>query len=260
MPPALAALAPREPRAPLSDEEITAAAAGGLAALRETGLFAPAVPQRNVLSQAIVGAVRAPFTAIEQPLRALSAIPGLRGVFEPAAEAVAAIPPDPSGGFVESGVESGLSFLMSVAGLKGLPLLAKVFTTVPRVTTGLLSIFGGAEFADTRKQLEDINKTLPAHQQIPTDEITRTAIIAAGAEALLEGIPIPVALRRILPGVESGRGITEQGVQAVGRAFGAPGGMLRETARRAAETCLAKSASQWRELGARANDHADSAS
>lgn len=144
--------------------------------------------QRGYLSQAGVGAVRGVLGTAELPFRALSAVPGVRSVAEPVAEYIESAKPVSGGGVVEQGVESGVQSLGTlglVAGTAGLTGGASLAASPALLAGGVGTLYGGAQFAETRNRLERYNATLTAQGQPPltTGEITT----AAGLSGLAEG-------------------------------------------------------------------------
>ena len=177
--------------------------------------------QRGYLAQVPVGLYRGVVGGIARVPRALSAVPGLRGVTEPVAEAIESSLPAPSGGVLESGLESGAGSL-TIAGLAGAALAAGGVLT-PLAVAGTVGVtFMGSEYAESRKRLEGLNQALVEAGQAPlaTEEITQIALtrglIEGGFEALGSYIigarflggaaarAVQAAILRKLPGVVGG--------------------------------------------------------
>ena len=213
----------------------------GLRAIDALGLTkTPETPQRGVLGQIAAGLVRGPVTGLANIPRALSAIPPLRPVFEPIAEGIESFAPAPSGGAIEAGVESTTAFLTDMLLFKGgagvvaryAPRIGAALASRTGISSQIIGTFGGAEFSQSRQELEQINERLPEGQKIPTDEITRSALISAVAEAGPEILSTPFVVTNLLrlSGVQPGRAV----VNTIKELFANPQSGLAKTAARVA--------------------------
>ena len=186
--------------------------------------------QRGYLAQVPVGLARGLGGAVASVPRALSAIPGVRTFTEPVAEAIEGTLPLPSGGVLESGIESGSRSLATAVGVG----LATGGALSPLGIAGIVGgIYGTGELAETRKRLEGMNEALVTAGQTPlsTGEIyqiaTTRGLIEGGGEALGSWLIV----KRVLGGAaaQAVRGALAQ------RLPGVVGRAARETAFIAAE-------------------------